>query len=136
VLSLLCHPDTSLTEVQEINAWLERHLSAGAAVYVPEITDYEVRRELLRARKLRSIRKLDSPAIRLTYLPLDTPTMRRAAEMWAEARQRGVPTADPKEIDADVILPAPAERASAIVPTKKVGHLGRFVAAQHRRLIH
>jgi predicted nucleic acid-binding protein len=64
---------------------------------------------------------------------LDTPTMRRAAELWALARQRGTPTADPKEIDADVILAAQAERAQAVVATDNVGHLGRFVAAKHWR---
>src|SRR5262249_57912237 len=100
-------------------------------VFWREIADYEVRRELLRLRRHRSLQRLDGLQRILTYLPLDTPTMRRAAEMWAITRQQGVPTADPKEIDADVILAAQAERLSAIVATENVGHLARFVAASH-----
>jgi hypothetical protein len=60
-LSLLCHPDTRIPVVAEINLWLEARLLAGATVYVSEIADYEVRRELIRAGKRRSLRKLDSP---------------------------------------------------------------------------
>jgi predicted nucleic acid-binding protein len=69
----------------------------------------------------------------LTYLPLDTATMRRAAEMWAIARTQGTPTADPREIDADVILAAQAEVVNAVVATENVGHLARFVIARHWR---
>ncbi len=59
--------------------------------------------------------------------------MRRAAEMRARARNQGTPTADPKEIDEDVILAAQAERVGAIVATENVGHLARFVNAKHWR---
>ncbi len=117
--------------MQAIAKWLRAHLAAGAVIFIPEISDYEVRRELLRARKLRSVLRLNELRATLTYLPLNTPTMERAAEMWAEARQRGQATADPKEIDADVILAAQAEAVGAIIATNNVGHLARFVAAQH-----
>lgn len=75
------------------------------------MADYEVRRELLRAGRLRSVERLDELAAELDYLPLDTASMRRAAEFWALARNLGTPTADPREIDADVILAAQAEAA-------------------------
>ena len=55
----------------------------------------------------------------------------RGAQLWADARNRGLPTADPKELDGDVILAAQAERAKAIVATDNVGHLARFVSAQN-----
>jgi predicted nucleic acid-binding protein len=59
--------------------------------------------------------------------------MLRAAELWADARRRGNPTADPKELDADVILAAMALEAGAIVATENVGHLSRYVTAKHWR---
>jgi predicted nucleic acid-binding protein len=132
-LSLLAHPNEQEPRVKEIRDWLEGHLAAGAVVFLPEIADYEVRRELLRLGRQRSLQRLDGLQNILTYLSLDTPTMRRAAELWAIARQQGTPTADPKEIDADVILAAQAERAGAVVATQNVGHLARFVTAQHWR---
>jgi predicted nucleic acid-binding protein len=132
-LSLLCHPDPTIPIVAEINLWLEARLLAGAVVYVPEITDYEVRRELIRAGKRRSIRKLDSLIGQSAYLPLDTATMRRAAELWAQARNLGTPTAPPEALDGDVILAAQAERIGAIVATENVAHLDRYVTARHWR---
>ena len=132
-LALLCHPNTQLQVVREINLWLEDRVTAGSAVHVAEIAAYEVRRELLRAGKLRSIRKLDLLLAQLVYLPLDTAHMRRAAELWAHARQHGLPTAPPEALDADVILAAQAERVGAVVATENVGHLARFVPAKHWR---
>jgi predicted nucleic acid-binding protein len=134
-LSLLCHPDTRAPVVVEINRWLFDCTARGVVVYIPEIADYEVRRELIRAGKRRSLRKLDALQRTLKFLPLDTATMRRAAELWAEARNRGTPTADPREIDADVILAAQAESVGAVVATENVGHLSRFVDARHWREI-
>jgi hypothetical protein len=52
---------------------------------IPEIADYEVRRELLRARREVGIRRLDQLKEALTYLPITTAVMLRAAQLWAEA---------------------------------------------------
>jgi predicted nucleic acid-binding protein len=104
-------------------------------VLIPEIADFEVRRELLRAGKLKSIRRLDRLASQLQYLPLATATIRRAAELWAQARNAGIPTAPPDALDADVILAAQAESVGGIVATENVGHLARFVLAKHWRAI-
>ena len=57
--------------------------------------------------------------------------MTKAAELWAESRRLGRPTADPKELDGDVILAAQALAADAVVATENVGHLSRFVLAKH-----
>lgn len=57
--------------------------------------------------------------------------MLKAAELWADARKRGKPTADPKELDGDVILAAQALQANAVVATENVGHLSLFVEARH-----
>jgi predicted nucleic acid-binding protein len=134
-LSLLSHPNEQQAQVKEARQWLEEALTAGAQVFIPEIVDYEVRRELLRLGRQKSIERLDLLQSTLTYLALDTGMMRRAAEMWATARSQGTPTADPKEIDADVILAAQAERVQAVVATENVGHLSLFVTARNWREI-
>jgi predicted nucleic acid-binding protein len=117
----------------EIKAWLRALLATGTRVIVPEISDYEVRRSLLLAQVTASVAKLDELCGRLEYEPLSTGAMRRAAELWADARKRGVPTADPKELDCDVILAAQALDVGAIVATENVGHLARYVVARHWR---
>jgi hypothetical protein len=61
--------------------------------------------------------------------------MLRAAELWAEARKSGMPTADPNELDCDVILAAQALEINGVVATENVGHLSRFVAAKYWRNI-
>lgn len=114
--------------------WLKSLLKQGEKVVIPEIADYEVRRELLRANLLKSLNRLDNLKQTLEYIPIQTDTMLLAANLWAEARQTGQPTADPKALDGDVILAAQARLLSndtteVIVATTNVGHLNRFIAA-------
>jgi len=114
--------------------WQKDLLVAGVRVILPEITDYEVRRELLRINNLPGILRLDRLAAAVEYLPLTTAAMRRAAEMWAEVRQQGKPAADPKELDGDVILAAQATLLGVpdlVVATTNVGHLARYVTAKY-----
>jgi predicted nucleic acid-binding protein len=113
--------------------WLQDLMARGARVIVPEITDYEVRRELLRAGKLQGINQLDTLAQLLEYLPLTTAAMRQAAMLWARARQRGQPTAGDQTIDGDMILAGQALTlgvADVIIATTNVGHLARFAPAE------
>src|SRR5688572_8870546 len=78
----------------ECGRWLQRLSDLGVRVIVPEIIDYEVRRELIRAKKISGLRRLSGFYENdVEYLRLTTPMMRRAAEMWALARQAGRPTA-------------------------------------------
>ena len=112
--------------------WLQALVAHGLRVIVPEIADYEVRRELLRAKKERGLARLDTLASRLEYLPLTTAAMRQAAVFWAQARQQGQPTADDKALDGDVILAAQAVTvgvADVVIATTNVGHLSRFAPA-------
>ena len=114
------------------NRWLRALLDRGVRVILPEIVDYEVRRELLRAGKSASVARLDALRVTLEYLPLTTEAMRQAAAFWAQARNQGQPTASDKALDGDVILAAQAVLLGAprlIVATTNVGHLSRFVAA-------
>lgn len=119
--------------VDRCNSWLERHLSGGARVIVPEICDYELRRELIRLDFSESIERLDALCAALEYLPLTTQAMRRAAFLWAQVRKEGRPTAGKDELNGDVILAAQAlelNLAGTVVATTNVGHLSRFLAAQ------
>jgi predicted nucleic acid-binding protein len=115
----------------EIIKWLNQQLSANISVIIPEIADYEVRRSLLLADLTKSIVRLDQLKQVLNFLPISSAIMLKAAELWAEARKRGRPTADPKELDGDVILAAQALDAGAIVATENIGHLSLFVEARN-----
>jgi hypothetical protein len=113
-------------------------LDGGDRVLLPEIVDYEVRRETLRARDLRALALLDGLGRQIEYLPLTTETMRLAAEFWAEVRQRRVPTAPETGLDVDVILAAQAAAAArggeeTVVATENPRHLERLVAARDWR---
>ena len=133
-VGMITNPNASVTN-HECYQWMESLVQQGAQVWVPEIADYEVRRELLRANKARGIARLDLLKNSIGYLPLTTPIMLKAAELWAQARRSGTPTADPKALDCDVILAAQALAVQGIVATENVGHLSRFVEARHWREI-
>ncbi|MEG4573152.1 nucleic acid-binding protein [Microcoleus sp. N3A4] len=124
----------------ECQLWLDSLLQNGEMVILPEIADYEVRRELIRAGKERGIRKLDLFKNVLTYRPLTSEVMLLAAQLWADARRRGRPTAEPNALDGDVILAAQAilearEGNEVVIATTNVGHLSQFVDAREWRLI-
>lgn len=123
---------------REVTEWLTRLLMRGARIVIPEIADYELRRELLRAGKTESVQRLDALAERVDYLALTTPAMRMAAELWAMVRRAGRPTADDKALDGDAILAAQAATADIaaedepVIATDNVGHLERFTIPAKR----
>lgn len=136
-LGLLCHTRRSAVTTA-CEQWLAALLSLGRRVIVPEIVDYEVRRELLRLRRRAAIVRLDALAQAAKYLPITTVAMRRAAELWAQARQQGQPTAGDNTIDADMILAAQAltlGTPDVVIATTNVSHLSLFVPAEHWQTI-
>ena len=135
-LSLVTHPKAD-PDADACKQWLHGHLSRATRVVVPEVVDFELRRELLRAGKKRSLARLDAfvSAEPDRLILLNRTAMLFAADLWAKARQRGLATADPKELDVDVLqaaqlLTAGIEPAQLAVATTNVGHLGRFLKAQ------
>jgi hypothetical protein len=135
-LALLSNP-TAGGVPAEAQAWARTRLDAGDRFVVPEISDYEVRRELLRARKQFGVARLDELCAGLGYAALTTPMMRVAAQLWAEARNAGVPTAHDAALDGDVILAAQTRHLQArhpgdtvVVATTNVAHLVRYVDAR------
>jgi hypothetical protein len=134
VLGMLCHrgdhePMTSCRN------WFLQVVQDGHTIAVPEIADYELRRELLRINKRAAVATLDRMVAESRYLPITTADMHQASSLWAATRRRGRVTAHAHALDGDVILAAQVlsleklgERC--VVATTNVGHLTWFVDAR------
>lgn len=135
-LGLITQPQRS-HEVIAITDWLKDCLTAGARVVVPAIVYYEIKRELLRARKTVGVARLDAfvKAVPDRYVPLTDDALRLAADLWARSRQAGRPTADATALDIDVLLAAQALRmgGTPIIATTNQKHLSQFISALHWR---
>lgn len=134
-LGLATNPGSAPTNAACL-LWLQSLPLRGYQAGLPEIADYEVRRELLRADKSRGLRNLDQLKSSVIYYPITTTLMLRAAVLWASARKQGRPTAPDPALDGDVILAAQgqllAEQGhSVVVATMNVDHLSRFLDARH-----
>jgi predicted nucleic acid-binding protein len=132
-LSILAMPQRR-PPVFACRRWLDGLLTSGVLVHVPEVADYELRRELLRAGKANGLRRLDRLQQEVGYIPLTTETMVQAAVFWAALRQQGQPTAPDDALDGDVILAAQASILllaghSVTIATTNPGHLTRLVPA-------
>lgn len=127
--------------------WLATLLNKGIDVRIPEVCDYEVRRGIIRAatspkRTLpertassKILTSLDEFVSTLGYVPLSTKAMRRAAEVWAETRIQGYPTASDDAFDGDMVLCGQAlmladEGHTVTVATANVKHLTLLVDAR------
>jgi predicted nucleic acid-binding protein len=140
ILGKLCNPNSS-AEVDAIRDWLYSLLAKGIFIVSSDICDYEVRRSLilesLRQPNINSIQDLNDLQDLITFLPLTNEVMKEAANLWAEARIQGMPTADEKSLDADVIICAQykllAEQYPGryiVIATTNVSHLSRFSEAK------
>jgi hypothetical protein len=128
-------PGTALAD--QCRFWIDALIARAAEVVVPEISDYEVRRELTRINATGSLLRLDDLVTQggLSYQPVSTAAWRQAALFWADARRLGLPTASPDALDADVILAACAATIGQpgdqiLVATQNVGHLTRYCDAR------
>jgi predicted nucleic acid-binding protein len=130
-LGMVSHPRPNRAIVE----WVRTLLQSGAEIVIPEIADYEVRRELLRAKKAKGVRRLDELKVTMGYVPLTTEAMLKAAEFWAEPRRRGHPTAKDDALDGDVILAGQAATLDVgtdelVIATTNAKHLSRFARAE------
>lgn len=139
VLGLLSSPNKR-EEVTKGQQWLYSLLSRGINIVSSDICDYEVRRGTLLSvnsnLREQGLKKLDDLHDLINILPVSQPILRKAAELWAQTRLLGLPTAELDNIDVDVIIGAscqllqqeyPGQRL--IVATTNVKHLSRFVEA-------
>ena len=140
IISIVTNPKSSPNSFA-CTAWLKTKLADGDALFVPEICGYEIRRELIRAKKLPGLARLDALKNSLNYLPITTKAMQKAAELWAIARQKGTPTAPDLSLDGDIILSAQifilkqSSGENAIIATTNVKHLSLFADAREWRNI-
>ena len=118
--------------------WAFACAAKGVDVCISEIADYEIRRELLRAKVGKGIERLDSLKDTLRYVPITTVAINRAAALWAKARNEGIPTAHPQALDGDVIVAAQAlieaeaqglQPDEFVIATINVRHLARYANA-------
>ena len=121
-------------------AWVQAMLDSGVRVILPEIADYEVRRELIRADKTNGLVRLDRfvASRDADYLPLTTAVMREAATLWAKARREGKQTAVDAALDGDMILIAQSQSLNIpdgeiIIATANVSDIARFFPAAEWR---
>lgn len=130
VLGLVSNPNVS-AEGLACKDWLNDLLRQETTIAIAEIVDYELRRELIRANKLRGLRSLDSFKLRFLYVPITTDMMLSAVEIWARVRQRGLPTASGVSLDADAIL-----AAQSLVVAEKLGLDLTIATTNVRHLAH
>jgi hypothetical protein len=133
-LGMITNPKSS-PQNEACKNWLASLAYDGVQVVIPEIADYEVRRELLRAGKDRGLGRLNALKGMLGYAPITTPVMLKAAEFWATARKVGRPSAHDASLDADMILAAQArafvdDRTETVIATTNVRHLALFTPAR------
>ncbi len=133
-LGLLSQPRPTPTSLA-CRQWAAHLTTAGAHIHIAEIADYEVRRELLRARKRRGVERLNQLKADFGYVAITTATMLQAAAYWAQLRQQGMPTAPDLALDGDVILAAQAALLigfghDVVIATTNVGHLARLIPAE------
>ena len=136
VVGAITNPKQTSPIIRHCQIWFRRSLERQSIFVLPEIADYEIRRELLRGKKINGLKKLDELKSAIYYYPIDSEIMLTAAQLWAESRQRGMPTADARELDGDVILAAQAIQLQSkgyevTIVTTNVGHLAQFVTASH-----
>ena len=117
VLGQICHP----RKHGDVKDWFGRAATEHAFL-VSELADYELRRELLRLGAARSIARLDELTRELPYVPVSTAVWRRAAALWASARNAGNVTAPAEALDGDVIVAAQAIDEDAVVLTTNTKH--------------
>ncbi|QDL11141.1 type II toxin-antitoxin system VapC family toxin [Brasilonema octagenarum UFV-E1] len=140
VLGILTNPN-KLGEAYDCEQWLYTLLSHGVHVCSSDICDFEVRRSLVLASQkkteLNSIQNLDELREIIDFLPITSALLKQAASLWAAARSQGIPTADDKSLDVDIIISGHWQILKEdfpgryiVIATTNVKHLSRFTEAK------
>ncbi|NES81901.1 MAG: type II toxin-antitoxin system VapC family toxin [Moorea sp. SIO2B7] len=140
-LGILSSPSEKL-DPKECQDWLYELLARSAYLISPSLCNYEVRRSLILTSMVKNKRqgssKLDSLHQIIDFLPVSQYIIKKAAQLWAETRSKGQPTADIKNIDVDVIIGATYQLLQSeypgqfiVVATTNVKHISRFTEAKN-----
>ena len=137
VLTNTKYPQVTVDAIQ----WSRDLMHSGTKIIVPAIADFELRRELTRTRSVNSLTALDkfNGSVTDRYLALTDSALKRAAVLWALARNRGVLPADPKRAQWRCIdcgassgissLHMGIATSDLVIDTVNSGHLSLFVPA-------
>jgi len=105
-LGILCNPHAGADTVA-CHRWTKEMARLGATIYIPEICDYELRRELLRTGLSRSVHRLNELRTEYKYECITTELMLRAAQ-------------------ANILIDA---GINVVIATENATHLSRFAPA-------
>jgi hypothetical protein len=140
VLGILANPNR-IGEASDCREWLYKLLSRSAYVCSSQICDFEVRRSMLleshHKPHLNSIPNLDNLQEIISFLPITSELLKKASSLWADARSQGIPTADNKSLDIDIIICSHWQMLKeefparyVVIATTNVKHLSRFSEAK------
>ena len=140
-LGLITNPNQNNTEAMQCQEWVWKLVEKPIVVCVPEIAYYESRRKHVHLKNEKALNRLESflKHPRISYAPLTTEIIKKAADLWGWARSTGQSTAHEKSIDSDVILAATAIimslRPEYVVIATNVKHLARYTPAKEWKQI-
>ncbi|BAY62443.1 hypothetical protein NIES22_25170 [Calothrix brevissima NIES-22] len=140
VLGILANPN-KVSEVRDCWEWIYRLLAKGVYVCSSQICDFEVRRSMILESQLKPslnhIANLDQLQERISFLPITSELLKKASVLWATARSQGIPTADNKSLDVDIIICSHWQMLKEEFPgryvaiaTTNVKHLSCFTEAK------
>jgi hypothetical protein len=141
VLGIIANPN-KIGEPNKCREWLYKLLSQGVYICSSEICDFEIRRNLIleyqKKPHLNSIQNLDKLQEIISFLPIDWELLKEASTLWASARSQGIPTADNKSLDIDIIICSHWQKLKEkfpgryiVIATTNVKHLSRFAEAKN-----
>lgn len=139
VLGILVNP-SKIGEASDCEQWLYRLLSQGVYICSSDLCDYEVRRSLIletqKKPHLQSLENLNVLREIIDFLPVSSSLLIQASSLWASARSQGIPTADNKSLDIDIIICSHWQELKQefpgryiVIATTNVKHLSRFAEA-------
>jgi predicted nucleic acid-binding protein len=128
-------PNALPTPSERGRQWIANWETAGAKLIVPAIAYYEELRELERRGAAKIARFKQFCFLPGRFLTLETSDLELAAQLWGQARNRGIPTASDDDLDGDMILAAQVLALGLadedyVVATSNVRHLKHFVNAE------
>lgn len=129
-LSLATYPNAS--DRAEIETWIANLINAGVDVKVASVSEYELRRELIRSGKLESVKRLDEFIEAFGYVECSRSIWQSAAQTWADARNSYAKGSKDEKLDADKILCGHALEHcdKCIVATENLKHFTPHVCAK------
>jgi hypothetical protein len=131
VLGIVTHPSKRTSPCVQ---WFESLVAADVEIVVPEICDYELRREYILQNNLKAIGFLDGLKQSAVFCKVDSDIWLAAAALWAQCRSAGKAMAGNAELDGDVLLIATVNSMTldptTVVATTNVKHIDQHLDAR------